>query len=287
MGTPTSTPTATDAPTVTPPPTSHACPGAYTHANGQAVGSVYSFELTNVAGGDNRAIGSIFVGWCWEMGQLLSVTIDGVPQPDPGLPAYPPWTIVHSSGVTFDQGEKLLVEMTFENNLNPGDQDRWPAWEIFLDDGCRPTSPSRDCEFPAPTDAPTPPLLPTGTPHPDCRMTISAGPVFVGDWVNVDLANAGSTSPSLDTIVVLWGDPGDAPLGEVYWGGNLVWDGYKFYFARLEGLSGAFPAGTTRQLRFHFYWLPSWLSFMAVFDNGCYVVYIDPDQPSLPFFDWP
>lgn len=281
-------------PSPTPPPQTPlpGCGGTYTMHDEAVNGNVYSFQLTNVSGGDNRALVGMIVGWCSDAGQLLSVTIGGVPLP--GTPADPPSVGLGGGGFAFNQGETVEVRMTFAQPLNPVNPALWPSWYLTFDDYCSWWSAERSCPYPTPTALPTltptttsppsasPTPWPTGTIPPLCGMYISDGPIFAGNSVYINVTNGGTSSPALDTAVVMWG-PGAYPLQEARWDGTTVWSGIKYYSGRLEGLSGDFPAGTTHELRFVFGNGPiNWLSFQALFDNGCYVSFSDPNQPPPP-----
>lgn len=268
------------------------CGGKYTVSGESVSGNVYSFDITNNTGGDNRGIIGLIAGWCPDVGQLLSVSIGGVPLS--GLPASPPSISLPGGGIVIHQGETLAVVMTFENNLNQIDQNQWPSWHITFDDYCMLWSPGRNCPFPTPTSAPTqaptdtpeatytPSPGPSGTVPPICGMYISSGPIFTSDSVIVNITNGGDSSPVLESIIVLWG-PGMYPLQNVTWNGASVWNGTKYYSAFLSGLSGDFPSGSTRTLQFNYNNGPlSWLSFQSVFDNDCYVSFSDPMQPTPP-----
>jgi hypothetical protein len=289
------TPTATPAPTVPVP----GCGGKYTTQGEDTNQKVYSFQVTNVSGGnggsgDGRGIVGLIVGWCpAEFGQLLSVTIGGVPLP--GLPSGTGAISLPGSGVKIREGETMVVEMTFEHNLNPSQPERWPSWHLTFDDYCMLWSTGgRNCPYPTGTPLPTltptqtpspsgsPTPWPTGTLPPICGMYISAGPVFADTAVTIQTQNGGNSSPALTSIVVMWGS-GWRPLKEVRWGGQTVWTGTRYYSALLGDLVGDFPAGSARELQFVFDSGPiTWLSFQVSFDNGCYIAYSDPYQPTPP-----
>lgn len=288
-------------PTATPPPTEPipGCGGKYTYQGEEVHQRVYSFQITNVSGGNGgdgngRGIVGLIIGWCpADLGQLLSVTIGGVPLP--GLPSGSGAVSLPGDGIRIRQGETMVVEMTFEHNINPVQTERWPSWHLTFDDYCMLWSPgSRNCPYPTRTPLPT--LTPTNTPSPSgtptpwpsgtippiCGMYISEGPIFADTTVIIQAQNGGTSSPTLETIVVMWGS-GWRPLREVRWGGQTIWTGTRYYSTRLTDLTGDFPAGSARELQFIFDSGPiSWLSFQAVFDNDCYISYSDPNQPTPP-----
>lgn len=290
-GTPTSTPAPTEPFPV--------CEGKYTYQGEEVHQKVYSFQITNVNGGNGgdgngRGIVGLIIGWCpADLGQLLSVTIGGVPLP--GLPSGSGAVSLPGGDIRIRQGETMIVEMTFEHNLNPVQTERWPSWHLTFDDYCMLESAGgRNCSYPTRTPLPTltptytpspsttPTPWPTGTIPPICGMYITDGPIFADTTVTIQARNGGTSNPNLDTIVVMWGS-GWRPLKEVRWGGQTVWTGTRYYSARLSDLTGDFPAGSTRELQFIFDSGPIlWLSFQATFDNDCYISYSDPNQPTPP-----
>lgn len=289
------TPTGSPQPTVPVP----GCGGKYTTQGENVQQKVYSFQITNVSGGnggsgDGRGIVGLIVGWCpGDLGQLLSVTVGGVPLP--GLPSGTGAIGLPGNGVKIQEGETMVVEMTFANNINPSQTERWPSWHLTFDDYCMLwSSGTRNCPYPTgtplptltPTNTPspsgTPTPWPTGTMPPICGMYISDGPTFANTTVTIQNQNGGNSSPDLDHVIVMWGS-GWRPLKEVRWGGQTVWSGTRYYSALLSDLVGDFPAGSVRELQFIFDSGPiSWLSFQVAFDNSCYISYSDPYQPTPP-----
>ncbi len=289
------TPTGTPEPTIPVP----GCGGKYTTQGEEVHQTVYSFQISNVSGGnggsgDGHGIIGLLVGWCpADLGQLLSVTVGGVPLP--GLPSGTGAVSLPGDGVKIREGETMVVEMTFEHNVNPAQTERWPSWNLTFDDYCMLwSSGSRNCPYPtgtplptltptstpSPTGSPTP--WPTGTIPPICGMYIASGPLFADTTVTIQNQNGGNSSPELDHLVVMWGS-GWRPLKEVRWGGQTVWSGTRYYSALLSDLVGDFPAGSLRELQFVFDSGPiNWLSFQVSFDNGCYIAYSDPHQPTPP-----
>lgn len=289
------TPSATPLPTAPVP----GCGGKYTTQGETTHQKVYSFQITNVSAGnggsgDGRGIVGLIIGWCpADLGQLLAVTVGGVPLP--GLPSGTGSISLPGGGVKLREGETMVVEMTFENNINPSQTERWPSWHLTFDDYCMLwSSGNRDCLYP--TGTPLPSLTPTHTPSPSstptpwpsgtippiCGMYIANGPIFADTTVIIQNQNGGNSSPALSNIVVMWGS-GWRPLKEVRWGGQTVWTGTRYYSTLLSDLVGDFPAGSLRDLEFIFDSGPiSWLSFQATFDNNCYISYSDPHQPTPP-----
>jgi hypothetical protein len=286
--TPGGTPWPTLGPTATPAP---GCGGKYTFQNEVVNGNVYGFDITN-NDTENHGIVGLMAGWCEDLGQLTSLTIGGVPMI--GSPVDPPWISVPGGGIVLPLGQTMHIEMHFQNDLNQTEPSQWPSWYLTFDDYCSMWSTGRNCSYPTPTALPTqtptstptptssPTPWPSGTVPPLCGMSISNGPIFAGDRVLVQVVNNGTSSPNLSTIVVFWG-AGWRPLQQVQWGGQTIWTGTKYYSAFLSGLSGDFPAGTTRDLEFDFGDSPiNWLSFQVVFDNNCFVSFSDPHQPTPP-----
>lgn len=289
------TPTSIPEPTVPIP----GCGGKYTTQGEDTQQKVYSFQITNVSAGnggsgDGRGIVGLIVGWCpADLGQLLSVTVGGIPLP--GLPSGTGSISLPGSGVKLREGETMVVQMTFEHNINPSQTERWPSWHLTFDDYCMLwSSGTRNCPYPTgtplpsltPTNTPapsgTPTPWPTGTIPPICGMYIADGPIFAGSTVIVENQNGGSSSPNLSNIIVMWGS-GWRPLKEVRWGGQTVWTGTRYYSTNLSDLTGEFPAGSLRELEFIFDSGPiPWLSFQVAFDNSCYISYSDPHQPTPP-----
>ena len=284
----------TNPPTDTPPAQTPlpGCGGRYTVQGEQVSGKIYRFQITNVSGGNNRGIVGLVVGWCADLGQLRSVTIGGVGLP--GTPVNPPTAGFGGGGITINQGETMVVEMRFDDNLNQLEPSKWPSWHLTFTDYCSLWSTGRECPYPQPTalPAPTPTTTPTaaptrtpwtpGTVPPLCGMYISSGPTFAGNSVGVLMTNSGNSSPNLSTIVVMWG-PGWYPLTEVRWNGQTVWTGTRYYSAYLSGLTGDFPPASVRQVEFIFSGgSVSWTSFQVAFDNDCYVSFSDSNQPTAP-----
>lgn len=261
-------------------------------------GSTYFFTIINMTIDQPRDVIGMLIGWCPADGRLLSVTANGVELL--GAPADPPGVGLGGGfSIPYDNSDGVDFVMTFEGNINPVQDEQWPSWGITFQNYCTIWSVQRSAcgqETPVPTPFPTqtptntpdptvsPSPWPTGTVPPICGMYIASGPNFHADYVDVTLANGGTSSPNLETVVVLWGS-GMRRLEELLWGGSSVWTGSKYYSARLEGLSGEFTAGTTKALHFNYgsgSQLLNWMSFQAIFDNDCYVSFSDPNQPTPP-----